>query len=88
MHKFAAASIVSLCASMAQADTTYPLTLPNCGQQITCEQDPKGAVSIGQATTEMLYALGMTEEDVLGKSSISDRALRMSSTVSSANMAT
>ncbi|MCP4824354.1 MAG: ABC transporter substrate-binding protein [Shimia sp.] len=66
MHKLAAASFLTLCATMAQADTTYPLTLPNCGQQITFDQAPKGAVTIGQATTEILYALGMTEEDVLG----------------------
>lgn len=66
MHKFAAASLLSLCAAMAQADTTYPLTLPNCGQTLTFSEAPKGAVSIGQATTEILYALGMTEEDVLG----------------------
>lgn len=43
-------------------ETTYPLTLANCGQEITFEAAPDSAVSIGQAGTEMLYSLGLGEK--------------------------
>lgn len=40
------------------AATEYPLTIDNCGVEITFERRPKNVVSIGQAATETLYALG------------------------------
>ncbi|WP_286911915.1 MULTISPECIES: ABC transporter substrate-binding protein [unclassified Pseudomonas] len=45
---------------LAQAGAThYPLTIDNCAAPQTFAQAPARAVSIGQAGTEMLYALGL-----------------------------
>ena len=45
---------------LAQAGAThYPLTIDNCGAVQTFAQAPQRAVTIGQAGTEMLYALGL-----------------------------
>ena len=41
------------------APTHYPLTVENCGSKLTFEQAPSRAVTIGQAGTEMLYAMGL-----------------------------
>jgi iron complex transport system substrate-binding protein len=41
------------------ASTQYPLELDNCGQPLTFASAPQSAVTIGQAGTEMLYALGL-----------------------------
>ncbi|MCO7519381.1 MULTISPECIES: ABC transporter substrate-binding protein [unclassified Pseudomonas] len=53
--------------ALAQADngqasaTQYPLTLDNCGVPQTFAQAPERAVTIGQAGSELLYALGLAE---------------------------
>jgi iron complex transport system substrate-binding protein len=47
---------------MAFAGTTYPLTLTSCGHAITIEKAPESVVSIGQATTEILYMLGLADK--------------------------
>lgn len=48
---------------LAQAAAThYPLTLDNCGTAQTFTQAPERAVTIGQAGTEMLYALGLGDK--------------------------
>ncbi|MBO9548591.1 ABC transporter substrate-binding protein [Pseudomonas sp.] len=48
---------------LAQAAAThYPLTVDNCGAPQTFAQVPERAVTIGQAGTEMLYALGLGEK--------------------------
>lgn len=45
---------------LAQAAAThYPLTIDNCGKPQTFAQAPERVVTIGQASTEMLYALGL-----------------------------
>ena len=44
------------------ASTHYPLTLDNCGHQITIRQAPGRTVAIGQSTTEILYILGLGEK--------------------------
>ncbi|WGV19701.1 ABC transporter substrate-binding protein [Pseudomonas putida] len=44
------------------AATHYPLTLDNCGKPQTFAQAPQRAVTIGQAGTEMLYALGLGDK--------------------------
>ena len=41
------------------APVHYPLTVENCGKALTFTQAPQRAVTIGQAGTEMLYALGL-----------------------------
>lgn len=48
---------------LAQAASThYPLTLDNCGMALTFQQAPQRVVTIGQAGTEMLYALGQGDK--------------------------
>ena len=48
---------------LAQAAAThYPLTVDNCGMPQTFAQAPERAVTIGQAGTEMLYALGLGDK--------------------------
>jgi iron complex transport system substrate-binding protein len=55
----------TLAASGAFAtETTYPLTLENCGRQITFSKTPERAVSLGQSTTEILYLLGLSKKVV------------------------
>ena len=55
---------LGLCA-LAQANPTqYPLTLENCGSTLTFQQAPARSVTIGQAATEMLYALGVGDKVV------------------------
>lgn len=54
------AALMSSIASNAQAaETTYPLTLANCGRDVTFQKAPKRAVSIGQSSTEIMYLLGL-----------------------------
>lgn len=63
-----AASVGALTLALpALADTTYPLTLANCGVQTTIIAEPQGTVSIGQAATEILYSLDLGDK-VLGTS--------------------
>ncbi|MBM2293057.1 ABC transporter substrate-binding protein [Sulfitobacter pseudonitzschiae] len=52
----------ALSAPVAQAQTTYPLTIENCGVQVTFEAAPETAVTVGQAGTEVLYALGLGDK--------------------------
>lgn len=48
---------------MAQAAAThYPLSAPNCTTTQTFTQAPERVVTIGQAGTEMLYALGLGDK--------------------------
>lgn len=48
---------------LAQAAAThYPLTVENCGVPQSFAQAPERAVTIGQAGTEMLYALGLGDK--------------------------
>jgi len=54
---------LSLCSSPAFAGKTqYPLTLENCGRQITIDMAPERTVAIGQSTTEILYILGLADK--------------------------
>lgn len=46
------------------APTQYPLTLENCGRQVTIVRPPQRVVAIGQTQTEILYALGLGERVV------------------------
>ncbi|AUY32491.1 MULTISPECIES: ABC transporter substrate-binding protein [Pseudomonas] len=48
------------CLAHASA-TQYPLTVDNCGLPQTFTQAPQRAVTVGQAGTELLYALGLGE---------------------------
>ncbi|MFK3799079.1 ABC transporter substrate-binding protein [Pseudomonas sp. NPDC088444] len=46
------------------APTHYPLTVDNCGVPLTFTHAPQKTVTIGQAATEMLYALGLSQQVV------------------------
>jgi iron complex transport system substrate-binding protein len=51
--------------AMAQAaPTVYPLTIENCGSSLTFQHAPTRTVTIGQAGTEMLYAMGLSDKVV------------------------
>ncbi|MEJ5862798.1 ABC transporter substrate-binding protein [Pseudomonas farsensis] len=53
---------LSLAGAAHAGATHYPLTVDNCGVAQTFAQAPERAVTIGQAGTEMLYALGLGEK--------------------------
>ncbi|WP_435036288.1 ABC transporter substrate-binding protein [Pseudomonas neuropathica] len=55
---------LSLCAMAQAAPTAYPLTIENCGSTLTFQHAPKRTVTIGQAGTEMLYAMGLGDKVV------------------------
>lgn len=68
MHKpslTAAALLAAFAALPLHAETSYPLTLQNCGVELSFDKAPASAVSIGQAATEILYSLGLGDK-VLG----------------------
>ncbi|MFB9868300.1 ABC transporter substrate-binding protein [Vreelandella sulfidaeris] len=45
---------------MADA-TDYPVTLTNCGVELTVESAPERTVTVGQSATEILYSLGLAD---------------------------
>ena len=59
----AAATAVST-TSAGAAPTRYPLTIGNCGTSLTFTRAPSRVVSLGQANTEILYALGLADKVV------------------------
>lgn len=44
--------------------TSYPLTIDNCGVQVTFDAPPQRAVSLYQASTEILLSLGLADKMV------------------------
>ncbi|PRA55212.1 ABC transporter substrate-binding protein [Brucella pituitosa] len=46
------------------AETQYPLTLKNCGRDVTFKHAPERAVAVGQSSTEILYSLGLGDKVV------------------------
>ena len=59
---FASLATASFASAAQAAETTYPLTLENCGRQITIKKAPTKTVSIGQSSTEILYLLGLADK--------------------------
>jgi iron complex transport system substrate-binding protein len=55
---------LSLGAMAHAAPTVYPLTVENCGSTLTFQHAPTRTVTIGQAGTEMLYAMGLSDKVV------------------------
>jgi iron complex transport system substrate-binding protein len=54
------AAVASLSATAAPAGPTqYPLTLDNCGAQVTFEKAPERAIGLGQNSAEILLMLGL-----------------------------
>lgn len=59
----ASISFTLLVATHATAEPTkYPLTLENCGETVTFDRAPATTVTVGQAATEALYALGLGDK--------------------------
>jgi iron complex transport system substrate-binding protein len=54
--------------------TTYPLTIENCGEQVTFDGPPQRAVSLYQSSTEILLSLGL-EDRMVGTSTWFDPVL-------------
>ena len=47
----------------ASADAPiYPLTLTNCGREVSFQSAPESTITIGQSATEILYALGLADK--------------------------
>lgn len=56
-----AAALTALCLPFG-AQAASPITLENCGVQIRFDRPVESVVTVGQATTEILYALGLGEK--------------------------
>ncbi|WP_108502447.1 ABC transporter substrate-binding protein [Paracoccus indicus] len=62
MNRLTLAALIALAAPAAlAAPTEYPLIIDNCGHGLTFPARPDNVVSIGQTTTEILYALGQAD---------------------------
>ncbi|MEI4473172.1 ABC transporter substrate-binding protein [Frigidibacter sp. MR17.24] len=57
----ALAALLAPCAPAQAEGTRYPLEIDNCGHPLRFDGPPGNVVSIGQATTEILYALGVAD---------------------------
>ena len=57
-----------------EAESTYPVTIENCGREFTIEAAPQHAVSMNQSATEVMLALGL-EEYMVGTAYIDDAIL-------------
>lgn len=55
---------LGLCAVAQASPTHYPLAVENCGSTLIFQHAPARTVTIGQAGTEMLYALGLSDSVV------------------------
>lgn len=56
-----AAALIAGTALPALAQTSYPLQIANCGVELSFDKAPATVVSVGQATTEILYSLGLAD---------------------------
>jgi iron complex transport system substrate-binding protein len=57
----ALAPLLAGTAAEAAGPTQYPLTLRNCGQDLTFNASPRRSVAIGQGGTEILLSLGLAD---------------------------
>lgn len=56
---------LNLLATTSLADETkYPLTVKNCGFELTFKKAPEKVVGVGQGTVEILYSLGLADKVV------------------------
>lgn len=61
--RLTALTLAALALAMpVQAGTSYPLTLDNCGVEVTFAAAPDSVVTVGQAATEILYSLGLGDK--------------------------
>ncbi|GHC98708.1 ABC transporter substrate-binding protein [Zhihengliuella salsuginis] len=61
-------------AAGGEGSTEYPLTIENCGVEVTLDAPPERVVSLDQNSTEILYSLGL-EDRVAGTASWTDPVL-------------
>ncbi|MFC3491692.1 ABC transporter substrate-binding protein [Glycomyces rhizosphaerae] len=61
-------------AAAGEGATAYPLTVENCGQEVTFDAAPQRAVSLDQNATEILLSLGL-EDRMVGTASWTDPVL-------------
>lgn len=54
-------AVLALSGVAAYAETTYPLTIENCGQTVIFEQAPQSAVALGQNSAEIMLLLGLED---------------------------
>ena len=58
-----AAALGAACLALpVHAGTAYPLTLENCGVELSFDKAPESTVTVGQAATEILYSLGLGDK--------------------------
>lgn len=50
-----------LSGAVLRADTSYPLTIENCGQTVTFQDAPGRAVALGQNSAEIMLLLGLED---------------------------
>ncbi len=63
MRAFCCLAALTTFATAAQAEATkYPLTLDNCGVEVTFDKAPATTVSLGQTATEILYSLDLADK--------------------------
>lgn len=51
-------------ATSETASANYPMTIDNCGRQVTIDAPPQRAVSLNQGSTEILLSLGLADRMV------------------------
>jgi len=61
-------------ADAGEGSTTYPLTLSNCGHDVTIDRAPSRVVSLDQDSTEILLSLGL-QDRMVGTASWTDPVL-------------
>ena len=61
---FLSLAVLALSSGHALAQTSYPLTLDNCGFEVTLPAAPQRVVTIKSTATEMLLALGLGDRIV------------------------
>lgn len=59
-----AAALLSSAALAEAKATSYPLTIENCGQQVTFSKAPERAVALGHNSAEILFLLGLEDKMV------------------------
>jgi iron complex transport system substrate-binding protein len=57
-------SVIVALVSLPAFASTYPLTIQNCGRDVTFTKAPSRIVSIGQGMTEILFSLGLADKVV------------------------
>ena len=62
MTKLSIGVAIAAFAASSAAAQDFPLTIENCGHEITFQAAPETVVSIGQATSEALYLLGLGDK--------------------------